>query len=294
MYIKLISDIHVEWGAPFKIICTPQDPDTILILAGDIDNVSNFQHTVERIVRSTNFLGYILIPGNHEYYGNDFEECQKQFRELEDYFAMSDEFDNVWFSCESMKVVVYDTSFIFGPMWTDGGESEIARKVTEASLSDFRVIRNGQLLWTVDRMREEFFGFVGALEEILEYVDTPKTVLVTHHLPTYQAIAPEYKNSPSNGGFAVELSKYVKPELLEKIDVMCFGHTHSCIKKKVMIGNKKVQLLCNPRGYPKHQIIGMEPIFENNGFKQNFLFDVDSMKLRSTGKKWFTPPTEML
>jgi hypothetical protein len=293
MYLKLISDVHVEWGPSFTVPSTPLDPETVLILAGDIDNCDNYKKTVESVIHSTNFLAYILIPGNHEYYGHDFINAQEKFLELEEYFNSND-FSNVWFSSTAAAVIIEDTTFIYGPMWTDGGNTPRDRKITQAMLSDFRVITKDFNTWTVDDMSVEFFRFVDCLTKYLSIITTPKTVLVTHHLPTYQAIAREFKTSPANGGFAVELSKYVDPDLLAKVDVMCFGHTHVSVKKKVFIGNKKVQLLCNPRGYPEHQIVGMETTFKNPKYDPDILFNLATMKMKSGGKKWFTPKTEVL
>lgn len=280
MYLRVVSDVHVEWGQAFEITPLPRDPETVLILAGDIDSAGNLQQTITKIIDNTEFLAYIIIPGNHEYYGQDFNMVQQQFDDLRNYFNLKVEYSNVWFTSTADTIQVGDTTFIFGPMWTDGGNTDRDRRITQGSLSDFRVIRDGLSAWSVDRMRVEFFKFISYLNEALKKVTTPKCVLVTHHLPTYKAIAPEFKHSDCNGGFASDIIKYIQPDLLDKIDVMCFGHTHTTVKKKVIleIGTKKVQLICNPRGYPKQWLIDMDPVFDNEQFDPTLTFDLTKMR----------------
>jgi predicted phosphodiesterase len=281
MYLKVISDIHIEFGQSFVITPQETDPETVLILAGDLhvyhSRVIDF---IEDLVKTTNFLAYIIIPGNHEYYNTDFDETQEAFELFVKSINDNLEYQNVYFSAVFDKVVIEDTLFMFGPMWTDGGKTLTERIALPRYLNDFRVIGDGNKFFTVDRMREEFMNFVFCLEDALRMSTATKNVLVTHHLPSYQAIALQYRdNSPCNGGFAVDLVDYIDGELLEKIDVMCFGHTHTVNRDVITLEScdTPVQLFCNPRGYPR-QIHGSGIIFESAGFDQDLLFDMDTMK----------------
>ncbi len=273
MYAKVVSDLHEEHGLPFYFQSDVRDQETIMIISGDLTSGKLFKDTVEYYIQTTNFAGYIFLAGNHEFYGMDYFqfkndiglfniECQKKYPNKQ-----------ILITTDFNKIRFQDTIFLCGTMWTDGGKSVLERQRVGLGLNDFYVIKNGTLRFTVDNMRKEFSDFVNNLSLALEKVEeNTKVVLVTHHLPTYNAIAPEFQTSDINGGFAVELSSYLKPELMSKIDVMCFGHTHSVVKRKSKIPgiNKKIQLICNPRGYPRSR--------EGKDFDKNLLFDLRSME----------------
>ncbi len=281
MYIKVISDLHIEFGQRFTITPHVTDPETVLILAGDL-HVSPlcFANFIEGIIETTNFLAYIIIPGNHEYYNQDFNETQEAFTVFIESFKDIPEYQNVHFSSVFDKVLIEDVLFMFGPMWTDGGKTLMERLALPRYLNDFRVISDGDKRFTVDRMREEFMNFVYCLGDALKTSTAAKNILVTHHLPSYQAIDPMYRdNSTCNGGFAVDLVDYVDGSLLNKIDLMCYGHTHGANREVITLEScdTPVQLFCNPRGYPR-RISGTGIVFESVNFDPDVLFDLDTMK----------------
>jgi Icc-related predicted phosphoesterase len=75
--------------------------------------------------------------------------------------------------------------------------------------------------------------------------DSGADIWVIHHLPSYQSVHEEYRNSDGNDFFATELS----PKILDMVKppkLIVHGHTHK--QCDYMIGNTRV--VCNPRGYP--------------------------------------------
>jgi len=235
---------------------------------------------VTDLVKTTNFLSYIIIPGNHEYYNHDFNETQEMFATFAQFLKDTPEYQNVYFSAVFDVVLIEDVQFMFGPMWTDGGQTFSEQLALPRYLNDFRVISDGNKRFTVDRMREEFANFVFCLNDALLTTTASKNVLVTHHLPSYQAIDPMYRDSsPCNGGFAVNLIDYIDGSLLEKIDVMCYGHTHGANREVITLEScdTPVQLFCNPRGYPR-RISETGIVFESVNFDPDVLFDLDTMK----------------
>ena len=70
-------------------------------------------------------------------------------------------------------------------------------------------------------------------------------IWVIHHLPSYQSVHEDYRNSGGNDFFATELSEWIlymkKPPKL-----IVHGHTHRACD--YMIGPTRV--ICHPRGYP--------------------------------------------
>ena len=69
-----------------------------------------------------------------------------------------------------------------------------------------------------------------------------KIVVVAHHLPTLQVVAPQHKGSPINSAFATELGDFIADG---RIDCWIYGHSHTNINTQ--IGGTKI--VCNQLGY---------------------------------------------
>jgi len=75
-----------------------------------------------------------------------------------------------------------------------------------------------------------------------------KLVVITHMLPSNQAISEEYKDDYTlNGAFASDLDDIIIAH--PNIKVWTFGHTHDF--KDFVVG--ETRLLCNPRGYAGYE-----------------------------------------
>lgn len=57
-----------------------------------------------------------------------------------------------------------------------------------------------------------------------------KIVVVTHHLPTRQVVAPQHKGSPINSAFATELGDFIADS---RIDCWIYGHSHTNIDAQI-------------------------------------------------------------
>ena len=81
-----------------------------------------------------------------------------------------------------------------------------------------------------------------------------KIVVVTHHLPTRQVVAPQHLDSLINSAFATELGDLI---VNSRIDVWIYGHSHTNID--ATIGKTKV--ISNQMGYvfqDEHLINGFD------------------------------------
>ena len=72
-------------------------------------------------------------------------------------------------------------------------------------------------------------------------------IIVTHHLPTYKSVAPEYIDHPLNPCFASNADSLI--ETLHPT-LWIHGHTHSPIDLSI----NKTRILCNPRGYDTENV----------------------------------------
>ena len=67
-----------------------------------------------------------------------------------------------------------------------------------------------------------------------------KTVVITHHLPTYSLICDKYFDHPMNSFFATNLHNLIK-----QADIWCCGHSHHVEYSKI----GKCRCYLNPIGY---------------------------------------------
>ena len=53
-------------------------------------------------------------------------------------------------------------------------------------------------------------------------------IVITHHVPSFQLMSPEFRGSKINGAFTVELADYIENS---GIDYWIYGHSHRNIDK---------------------------------------------------------------
>ncbi len=87
--------------------------------------------------------------------------------------------------------------------------------------------------------------------------DKMRCLVITHHLPSFSLIAPQYANSPCNDAFASDLDDLVEHPA---VAAWVFGHTHSSVRQS--FGHHKTLLVCNPRGYPSENGVGENAAFD--------------------------------
>lgn len=81
-------------------------------------------------------------------------------------------------------------------------------------------------------------------KEMLDHMSrsTEHIIVVTHHLPTMQVVAPQHKGCSLNSAFATELEDIIASS---RIDYWIYGHSHTNINEQ--IGQTKI--VCNQMGY---------------------------------------------
>jgi Icc-related predicted phosphoesterase len=94
----------------------------------------------------------------------------------------------------------------------------------------------------------------------LEQPFAGKTIVVTHHMPTFMNYPPKFKGDILNEAFAVELHDYIEQT---QPHYWIYGHIHANAMD-FKIG--KTQLLSNQLGYVRHG--------ENTHFLNDVVFEV--------------------
>jgi Icc-related predicted phosphoesterase len=225
--LHVISDLHEEFG-PFTI--PPVDRD-VLVLAGDVNCGCD---ALPFLKEACAHGPVIYVLGNHEFYHHDFYEIMGFW---------SVPFMKKLHVLENSVQIISNTRFVGATLWTSmNNHDPRAMKVASNEMSDYSVIdKSGRKLRPEDTI--EFFDrSVKFLEKELQKDFHGRTVVVTHHLPSYKSVAPQFEGDPVNGSFASALDDFI---LEYQPALWIHGHTHvSC---DYYIGDTRV--VCNPRGY---------------------------------------------
>jgi len=239
MTVQYASDLHIEFPENWNFLAqNPIKPvGDVLVLAGDIvpfavmDKYTDFFKYL-----SDHFKITYWIPGNHEYYYSDLADrygsiCEKVF-------------DNVFLVNNTVKQYE-NVSFIFSTLWS---KISISNQLQiENRMSDFQVINiNGNRFTSFDynALHNESLLF---LEQALLQSNNIKTVVATHHVPTFMNYPRKYKNDLLNEAFAVELFSLIENS---GPDFWIYGHNHTNTPD-FTIGN--TQICTNQLGYIKYE-----------------------------------------
>jgi predicted phosphodiesterase len=244
MKIAYASDLHFEFE---PLILDDIEPADVLILAGDILNVSRFKRCTEstRTIDSddittffdtvtSKFKHVIMVMGNHEYYGSSINEAIGTLKELlpyENFHILNGDY-----------IVIDNNLFVGGTLWTNyNNEDPFTIMRAPTLINDYRVIFNGDMHISVADILERHKNFVKWVENV-DKSGYDNNILITHHSPSMQTTADHYKHeSIMNGLFGSNLDY-----LLKMFDYAIFGHQHD---PKTPIVNDCV-MLNNSRGYP--------------------------------------------
>lgn len=236
MKIQYASDLHMELrdNSRFLHDIPLEAVGDVLVLAGDTFYLRDKIAPQKRFWdwASKNFRQVLLIPGNHEFYGNgDITEngasWQWMFRENVGYYYN--------------KVVRIDNvDFILTTLWSEIPVQDMF--YVHRGMNDFR-----QILYDGHRFLPENFNFehdkcLRFLKQAVAESNADHIVVVTHHLPTRLVVAPQHKDSVLNGAFATELGNFIADS---RIDYWIYGHSHTNIDAE--IGRTKI--VCNQLGY---------------------------------------------
>ena len=236
MRIQYMSDLHMELYDNSRYIKAKEFEATgdVLVLAGDTFYLRDIIAPQKKFWNwaSKNFRQVLMVPGNHEFYGNgDVTErgdsWQWMFRKNVGYYY-------------NKVVRIDDIDFILTTLWSKIPEMDMFYVLR--GMNDFR-----QIMYDGRRFMPEDFNLehekcLRFLKQAVKESTAKHIVVVTHHLPSLAVVAARHMGSVLNGAFATELGNFIADS---RIDAWIYGHSHTNID--TTIGNTKI--VCNQMGY---------------------------------------------
>src|SRR5574343_5438 len=260
MLFKLISDVHLDVTSPYTLFKyfteAETDKDTVLLLAGDIGGFNGLIHNhtdyVDHFFKtlSDRFKQVLYVIGNHESYYGTYED------RLDDIKLYLSQYSNITFMDNDIVEFVEEGVVVIGStLWSnfrDGNylEMDIAYRV----MNDYRTIsiydKGSPVSLRPTHVLAMFNENLKYITTKLEQYKDKKIVVMTHHAPSYQSIADEYKLSKWNSAYASSLD-----ELIMQYQPILWVHGHCHHYMNYHIDNTNI--VCNPFGYG---------VRENTGF----------------------------
>jgi predicted phosphodiesterase len=231
---QIISDLHLEFYKKLPDhICNDYFPKSqTLILAGDIGYPLSLMWRKFIDWCESKFTRIFYVLGNHEFYGVD----------------MSKVTENVKFTFSTKpKFTLLERGVIseLGPYKLIG-----CTLWSEPTPTAYYSMNDSNLLFENGKhvLLEKILELHNDDKKWLEETTDENTIVITHHIPSFELISPQYRTEEYmkiNCAYASNCDSIIR-----KSKAMIYGHTHA--PSDVMIEDK-YRCVCNPYGYPKEQ-----------------------------------------
>lgn len=236
MKIQYASDLHLEFHENSRWLRdNPLIPvGDILVLAGDLGYLGDEMYSKHPFWSwcADNYEQTLIVPGNHELY-----KCFDINKLAE---GWSEEIRNNVTVVYNTVVQVDKIDLILSTLWAKIHPGDAY--FVENGVTDFRRIRNGEHRLSWDRFNDEHERCVDFIKQTIEQSTAPQRIVVTHHAPSFELMADEFKGSRINGAFVADLDILIEAM---PIDYWIYGHTHRNIECE--IGGTKI--VSNQLGY---------------------------------------------
>ncbi len=243
MKLQLLSDLHLETET-FEP--QPAPGAELLVLAGDVDGTwAGYQR----------FAGWpvpvIVVAGNHEYDGRDFDTAQRDLRGLcaDLGFTFLEREATVFTAADGQHVRFLGTTRwsdfdLFGP----SGQAR-ALRAAEYFLRVMGTTRQAQP-FDATAVRAEALACRAWLEGQLALSAQgrwDRTVVITHFGPSLRSADPRYGRQPGTASFCND-----DDDLIPRADLWLHGHLH-CRHDYLVDrpGRRPSRVVCNPLGLAK-------------------------------------------
>ena len=240
MKIQYASDLHLEFADNWRILKQEEPMNVcgdILVLAGDIGYLGddNYQTHPFWDWASKNYQQVIVALGNHEFY--KFYNLASMHDGL-----IGEIRPNIHYYYNAV-VHIQDIDIIVSTLWANIALEDAY--TTEHSVTDFRRILYCEDILTFADFNREHKRCLEFVKQSVADSMAKHIIVVTHHVPSFQLMSPEFLGSHINGAFTVELADYIATS---GIDYWIYGHSHRNIDKTI----GTTRCVCNQFGYAFH------------------------------------------
>ena len=248
MKIQPLSDLHLEFG-PFDFPTTDAD---VVVLAGDIGVGNSHYKIVEQWCAAHPEKQFIIIAGNHEFYGYEMLDNITHMR----MWAVT--IPNLHF-LDNDCITIGGVHFVGCTLWTDMDKRNPNSMIcVNYGMNDFNLIQfnNGVRFQT----HHAAYLFDKSLEFLNNNITTG-CVVITHHAPSYQSNPREFRSSKIAPGYCSDLDNFI---LAAQPSLWIHGHIHTSLDYQIA----DTRIICNPRGYVGHEL--------NPGFNPSLVIELDT------------------
>lgn len=302
MKVRVYSDIHNEFRKyhtvpythneripfPYQFTIPPleDDKNTVLVLAGDIDD--NPHSLVDYLERQARLFRHVVyVAGNHEYYGTSMGKVDDMLKEVsnrvKNLTVFHDEHDE--------PLMIDDVMFVGDTLWTDLDKcNPVVMQAVKRGMNDFNYITTGNGPSEADvralydlvvaapldeegprRLYEEArddrianiwsptlmaAAHEDAKRKILKQLSKKaelnprRVIMVSHHVPHFIAQS-RYEKGACHGTGICDYAYYCTDmeDILAEVDVVIHGHTHDV---GVFTWNH-LTFIANAVGYYNHE-----------------------------------------
>lgn len=228
MKVQIVSDIHLEdRNGVFDFVVSAQ----LLILAGDICNVTSPIYASFLETQSTRFDKVFIVAGNHEAYGISLDLMHNKIEEV------CASRDNLIYLNQTKYQLDSETIILGCTLWSDIRQSQ--SYAVQSYLSDMRCIQE----WSIDkhnllhRVHRDWLS-----KAISSAQKNEKIIVITHHCPSFRGTqAAQYSHNDVGSAFCTNLDYMLHPP----VALWVCGHTHFSFNKLV---NGSTRFVSNQAG----------------------------------------------
>jgi predicted phosphodiesterase len=229
MRLHVLSDLHLEHRRDWRRLVDqiPSDLGEVLVLAGDVLCLAAEEDSGEMLARLRTKARHVLfVLGNHEHYRSELQAARAVAADL----------------CATTGVRLLDETalelegrrFLGCTLWFSFDEEAHPYRHL---LTDFRLIAGLDPAVYDEHQRGRDF-LAGNIR--------PGDIVVTHHLPARDGVAPHFKRAPY-----LQLAPFFASrceDLVENKQAALWIHGHMHVPSDWRLGSTRI--VCNPIGYP--------------------------------------------
>lgn len=228
---------------------TKEIPDADLaIVAGDM--FPPLQYSIQLLAPLAERMPVVYVPGNRDFYGASIAAGLNGARQV----AWANNVHLLY----NETAIVRGVRVVGGTCWTDyaiSGDAQAAMDLASKRMSDHFAI-SGE--FTPQAALDEHGKFLAHLDDALSKPYGGETVVVTHHAPHANSIAPQFAGDPLTPAFVSDLSRYMERD--DAPGLWIHGGIHQ--QFDYVVG--KTRVVSNSFGYPH----------ENDRFEESFVVEI--------------------